>query len=152
MTTTHDTPRKIALYLWEKELGKPYVWGGDDAIAGFDCSGVMIEHLKSVGRLPRKGDWNAQGLYNLFSNHTVYDPQPGCLLFWNRGSKIGHVEVVWKRLTMGASTVLLTIGASGGGSRTITEQDAIDQNAYIKVRPATGWDFAVDPFKGRALR
>jgi len=28
-----------------------YLWGGDDPLAGFDCSGFVIEILKSVGIL-----------------------------------------------------------------------------------------------------
>jgi hypothetical protein len=69
--------------------------------------------------------------------------RPGCLLFWFRGSKIGHVEIVWHVV----GERVLTIGAAGGGSRTKTEADAERQNAYIKVRPARPeWVKAVDPF------
>ena len=32
-------------------LGTPYRWGGDDPILGFDCSGFIVEILKSVGVL-----------------------------------------------------------------------------------------------------
>lgn len=135
--------RAIALYLWEKELGKPYRWGGDDPIGGFDCSGLVIEHLKSVGVLPRSGDWTADGLAKRFQGREVTTLKPGCLLFWFRGQKIGHVEIVWHVV----GDRVLTIGASGGGSRTKTEADAERQNAYIKVRPASPeWVKAVDPF------
>ena len=135
--------RSIALHLWEKELGKPYRWGGDDPIAGFDCSGLVIEHLKSVGILPAQGDWTAAGLAKRFEGREVTKLRPGCLLFWFRGSKIGHVEIVWHVV----GERVLTIGAAGGGSRTQTEADAERQNAYIKVRPARPeWVKAVDPF------
>ena len=41
------------------------------------------------------------------------------------------------------------VGASGGGSRTKTLQDAIDQNAYVKMNPVNsrGSDYIIaDPF------
>jgi len=139
------TRREIALRLWERELGKPYNWGGQNPLEGFDCSGLVIEGLKAVGVLPKKGDWTARGLRDRFKGKEIQSPTPGCLLFWNRGSQIGHVEIVWQVVDGGR----LTIGASGGGSKTHTEQDAIDQDAYIKVRPATpNWVVAVDPFIG----
>ena len=65
ITTLHKM-RKIASSLAFKFIGKPYVWAGDDAIAGFDCSGFIIEILKSVGILPRSGDWAACHLYEVF--------------------------------------------------------------------------------------
>ena len=107
-------------------LGKPYLWGGDDPMAGFDCSGFVIECLKSAGLLPRDGDWTAAALKERFKS--VAMPRPGCLVFWaNAQGKIVHVE-----LCLDAE---YSIGASGGGSRTLTVADAIAQNAYIKVRP-----------------
>ena len=40
--------------LWNY-LGTWYSWGGDDP-EGFDCSGLVVEGLKSVGMIPRGGD------------------------------------------------------------------------------------------------
>ena len=119
--------KDIAMKVAWSFLGRPYIWGGDDPIEGFDCSGFVIEVLKSVGILPRKGDWTASRLHSLF--HPVKDPYEGCLVFWsnNDNTKIIHVEL--------CIDDELSIGASGGGSKTITEADAIKQNAYIKVRP-----------------
>ena len=109
-------------------LGTPYYWGGDDPIQGFDCSGFVIEILKSVGILERSGDWTAAGLFNLFDAHEVVDPTTGCLVFWaNRDDKIIHVEYCLD------ST--LSIGASGGGSTTTTVEEAIRRNALVKIRP-----------------
>jgi cell wall-associated NlpC family hydrolase len=110
--------------------GKPYLWGGDNPVAGFDCSGFCIEILKSVGILPRKGDWTAQGLWDrLEGKRTVPHPFAGCLVFWTNksGDRIIHAEY--------AITPKLCMGASGGGSRTTDESKAIEQDAYIKVRP-----------------
>ena len=64
----------------------------------------------------------------------------GCLVFYAKNNKVNHVEYVWKRG--------LTIGASGGGSTTLTKQDAIRQNAYVKIRPMRKEYYAiVNPFK-----
>lgn len=48
-------------------LGTPYIWGGDDP-SGFDCSGFVIECLKSVGLLSENEDFTADGLYRKFSD------------------------------------------------------------------------------------
>lgn len=121
-------------------IGKPYLWGGDDPMAGFDCSGFCIEILKSVGALPRKGDWTASGLYDRLT--AVEEAWEGCLVFWkNSSGKIIHVEYCLDDI--------LSIGASGGGSKTTDEAAAIKQNAYIKVRPfnsRSGLAGFVDPF------
>jgi len=110
-------------------LGIPYKWGGNDPMAGFDCSGFVIEILKSVGMLPRTGDWSAEGLRDYFKGQAVISPVEGCLVFWSnsQGNKVIHVEY--------ALNNYLTIGASGGGGSTVTVQDAIERDAYIKVRP-----------------
>jgi len=108
-------------------LGTPYNWGGDDAMAGFDCSGFCIEVLKSVGLLKRTGDWTAAGLFEMFETN----PQglEGCLVYYrsSRNHRIIHVEYC-----LGEG---LAIGASGGGSRTTSIEAAIAQNAFIKIRP-----------------
>lgn len=112
--------RQIAVEHAFRFLGQPYSWGGDDAVAGFDCSGYAIEILKSVGILPRKGDWTSWQLAKMFRSildlHTT--AQPGDLIFWNRGSKIGHVEVVAYAGVVDDHRQLLTLGASGGTSKT----------------------------------
>jgi cell wall-associated NlpC family hydrolase len=116
--------REVAM----KFLGKPYLWAGDDPMNGFDCSGFCIEILKSVGLLPREGDWTAQMLWDKFKYREVEKPHDGCLVFWkNNSGKIIHIEY--------AINETLCIGASGGGSKTQTGEDAVDQNAYIKIRP-----------------
>jgi len=110
---------------------------------GFDCSGFVIEVMKSVGKLPREGDWTANGILDYFSHRKVKSPEEGCLVFWVNDAEIAHhVEYCLNDE--------LSIGASGGGSKTKTHQDAIDQNAYIKIRPIYGRrgnKVYVDPFK-----
>jgi len=110
---------------------------------------LVIEGLQSVGILPRKGDWTARVLLaDVFGDKPRIvlrsEIRPGMLVFWKRGTRIGHVEIVWKVLDDGT---ILTIGASGGGSRTRTIQDAIDQNASVKVRPLVEpYSAIIDPF------
>lgn len=142
--------RELALDVWRAQLGKPYRWGGDDPLAGFDCSGLVIEGLKAAGVLPREGDWSAAELYETALRdfprlNDVRSIPAGSLLFWNRGTPptIGHVEIVWA--VIGGK--VFTLGASGGGSAETDLAHAIADNAYVKVRPAVlPWLHCVDPF------
>lgn len=143
-----DTLRATALEVAMRYLGIPYRWGGDDPMAGYDCSGFVIEVLKSVGLIARRKDFTAQGLWELFEaqNHKVDEPTSGCLVFWSKlpNTPACHVEI--------CLDTFLAIGASGGGSKTKTTQDAINQNAYIKIRPIgsrQGIKGYMDPFKER---
>lgn len=137
----------VLKYAWSF-IGMPYIWGGDDPILGFDCSGFIIELLKSVGLLPRRGDWTAHQLYDKFRTNLVKHPRKGCLVFWHnsKGERIVHVELV--------CATGIAIGASGGGSRTLTEQHAAIHNAFIKPRPycsrkrIAGF---IDPFLAKAF-
>jgi cell wall-associated NlpC family hydrolase len=136
--------RDLALFIWEKQLGKPYIWGGDDSVQGFDCSGLVLEGLKSVGLINRGKDFTSAQLAEMWPPIPNEDLRPGMLLFWTRGSKIGHVEIVWRVLDSG---LVVTIGASGGGSKTTDAAAAARDNAYTKIRPVVpGWVRAVDPF------
>jgi len=137
-------------------VGTWYSWGGDDP-AGFDCSHFVWEVLKAIGRDPSKDDstW-AQRLFNQFQNNTFIktpeaiadSPRAGYLMFCRQKSdgKIFHVELCVDEKR--------TVGASGGGSKTVTKEDAIRDNAFIKMRPIEGrWNRAkvelvfVDPWK-----
>ena len=123
----NEAKRDMVLKIAFSYLGKPYIWGGDD-FSGFDCSGFVIECLKSIGSLPRKGDWTAAALYHKFPIKPA-NGKAGDLVFWanTEGGRIIHVEI--------CVNDDLSIGASGGGSTTKTEADAIRQNAFIKIRP-----------------
>lgn len=139
-----QTPREFALaYAW-RYIGLWYKWGGDDP-SGFDCSGYVIEILKAVGILSRQFDTNADNLYRMFEQYKITEPIPGALVFWynaQRNKKI-HIEMM--------ITEKLSIGASGGGSKTLTIEDAVRDNAFIKIRPiASRSNIAgfVDPFEG----
>ncbi len=122
--------REIAWSVAYKYLGSWYIWGGDDPY-GFDCSGFVIEILKSVGKLPAEGDWTAQQLYYLFEDRKTTIPKMGTLVFFCKKNdpsrKIVHVEMCLNDK--------LSIGAMGGGSFIRTAEDASKHNAFIKIRP-----------------
>ena len=109
-------------------LHLPYKWGGDDPIQGFDCSGLVQELLAIFGMDP-KGDQTAQALYNYFKDNSNEGPRDvGTLVFFGRSKdRISHVGLMLSEHSM--------IEAGGGGSKTNTEQDAINQNAYVRIRP-----------------
>lgn len=143
--------RSLALQVWGEQLNGPYIWGGDDPVVGFDCSGLALEGLKAAGIVPRDLDTTAHNLLNVIFKTRIRLTQasqmrPGCLIFWENGAgRIRHVEIVMLVL----QGTIFTIGASGGGSKTPDAKAAAAQNAYVKIRPAApGWACAIDPFLG----
>jgi len=126
--------RELALKVAWGFLGIPYRWGGNDPMAGFDCSGFIVEVLKSTGHLPRGVDLTANGLYQKFylNGKQIADPYGGCLVFW--GDKVCGIMTQAYHVEM-CVDCFRSIGASGGGGSTVTVQDAIEADAYIKVRP-----------------
>ena len=136
--------RYFAIDIAWQLYGTPYIWGGDDAVKGFDCSGLIVELLQSVGKLPLKGDWTAAMLWDRFAANEVWNPDAGCLVFWETSQ--GHIRHV--ELALGSG---LSIGASGGGSRVRSRADAIEYNAFVKIRPIEGRGIVkgfLDPFRG----
>lgn len=106
--------------------GMWYRWGGDSPLSGFDCSGLACEYLKSLGIMRRGSDTTAQGIANFMPHH--HKAFAGDLAFFGKTTKdITHVEICISRY--------LAIGASGGGSKTLTVADAMRDRAFIKVRP-----------------
>lgn len=120
--------RYWVLWIAKRYYGLWYTWGGDDP-SGFDCSGLVVEALKSVGSLPRSGDWTASDLWYRYPVGPA-NPKAGDLVFWDNlkpVKKIVHVEICLNDD--------LSIGASGGGSFVKTKADAEKHNAFIKIRP-----------------
>jgi len=135
--------RKFVMDLAWKMYGTPYLWGGDDPLGGLDCSGLVVELLKSVGLLPLHGDWTANDLWERYQDKVVDKPAYGCLVFLQYSNgHVRHVELCWDDE--------ISIGASSGDRSTRNIERAIEQNAYVKFRPREGRGKIkgfVDPFK-----
>lgn len=143
------TLREAAFFVWEGLYKTAYRWGGDDPIEGFDCSGFVQEGLRAVGILPRTRDYTADALLNEAFRNYKRDTDPnrlrrGCLVFWTNPDKtVRHVEVVWQIL----ADRVLTIGASGGGSRVTDAASAARANAYVRIsKLGSDYHCSVDPF------
>ena len=122
-------------------IGIPYRWGGDDPLAGFDCSGLIVEILQAIGKIPYNSDFTADELYRRYLTSQTTEPKTGCLSFWLFSGRATHVEMFLDNHH--------TVGASGGGQATNTLENAIAQNAYIKMRPLgyRGSNYVIcDPF------
>lgn len=119
--------QEVLKMLIQSYLGIPYRWGGDDPIAGFDCSGSVLEILNSFG-LPPFEDTTAQGIYNAYVVKKVTMPKLGTLAFY--GSEISHITHVAICINQN-----LIFEFGGGGSKTTELQEAISQNAYGRIRP-----------------
>lgn len=139
---TKDQRLAVAVEVARSFHGTPYIWGGDDP-SGFDCSGLIVEILQSVNLLRHGTDFTADGIYKIFGDCKVPEPYQGCLACYHNKAKtrIGHIEFCINRE--------LTIGASGGGSKTTTLGKAIKDNAFVKYRPIYRRlnVVFVDPFK-----
>jgi len=129
-------------------IGTPYLWGGDDPMSGFDCSGLIVETLQAHGLLERGRDYTAHGLRELFIGRGCLEitglAYAGCIVFWpGRNNRIGHVAIMVDAEHM--------VHAAGGGSAIDSLDDAKKFNAYIrKDRVGYRGDnyIIVDPFLG----
>lgn len=100
-------------------------------MAGFDCSGLAIELLKAAGVLPHAYDSTAKGLLQELIKRGGQKTQFagfGTICFYGKTpDEISHVTFALDRDTM--------LEAGGGGSSTTTLENAIKQNAFVRIRP-----------------
>lgn len=125
------SPKLYAIEILLQLSFVPYRWGGSNPMTGFDCSGLVIEVLKSVGLLEPRSDYTAQGLADLLPETDKVEA--GCVVFydWDNDGKADHCDMVSAVLENGA---IITVGASGGGPTTKDLAMAVRQNAYVKHR------------------
>ncbi len=117
--------------------GQPYCWPDksnnysgkgletSDRKDCHDCSGTVTDglYIASDRKLDLRSTVNAQGLYNISTKIQV--PSEGDLAFYGKGpSSVSHVMVV-----MDGQRVY---GASGGNHTTLTLQDALKANAFVR--------------------
>jgi cell wall-associated NlpC family hydrolase len=121
-----------ALIWLDAQLNIPYIWGGTGD-PGYDCSGLVVEWLQTVGEVTEGYDNSAQGLYNKYVNngrHSAHaDPaMRGALAFYGKSvSKITHVAIVRNEY--------LIIEAGGGGSKITDVEAAQKAAARVRMRP-----------------
>lgn len=109
-------------------LGIPYKWAGDDPMGGLDCSGLVQEILSSAGIDP-VGDQTADALYRYFKPISTNQHCLGAIAFFGTEAHVTHIAIMiddWR-----------IVEAGGGGRSTLTLQDAINQNAFVRIRPLT---------------
>ena len=110
------------------QLGKPYIWGGQSPLIGWDCNGLIHWGLDSAG-LDTPTDRSAQGLFDWFDVHGERDPRPGAgvLAFYGKSvAEITHVAFMLDRFRI--------IEAGGGDRSCLTLADAIQKRAYVRIR------------------
>jgi len=134
-----DRPKENKMEILEKYayelVGIPYNWGGDDPMAGFDCSGLVIELFQSIGIFPHGQDSTAQGLYQYYTEGLRgkrlgihQDPRLGDFAVYGKSDiSIIHIGLMMDHYRM--------IEAGSGGRRIKTVEDAIRYNAFTRIRP-----------------
>jgi murein DD-endopeptidase len=122
----NDEQIDVAIDYIKSFIGLPYKWAGDDSIEGFDCSGLVVEFLQCVGLIAEKSDYTANDLYQMFSASKIREPRKGALVFYGYRTA-SHVGICINQRYM--------IEAGGGDSNTETREDAIKQNAFVRIRP-----------------
>ncbi len=71
-------------------VGNPYVWGGTSLTHGADCSGFVMSIMANYGvYLPHSSAAQA----NCGTRVSASELQPGDLIFYGSGKRIGHVAI-----------------------------------------------------------
>lgn len=108
-------------------LGVPYKWGGNNALDGFDCSGLVCEILRAAGVMDRC-DYSAQDIFNIIqkkSNKSV--KRAGAVAFYGKSAtQVYHVAFHLDEF--------LIIEAGGGDASVTTKEEAERRGAMVRVR------------------
>ena len=120
---------ELMLLYAQSMLGTPYIYGGNSPLRGLDCSGFVVECLRSVGIVDKK-DYSAMMLYNELKEREGYRSvlKRGSVLFFGSSrNKISHVAI--------AIDSNIMIESGGGDRNTLKFFDAVNKNAMVRFRP-----------------
>ena len=107
-------------------IGFPYLWGGQSPLNGFDCSGLVVEVLKSVGLISDTADFTAQQFYYIFKH--VNAPSKGYLVCYGSSpSNVTHIGICIDEELM--------IESAPGGSKVDSIKSAIKTDSRVRIRP-----------------
>ena len=124
---------RLALLLRYAEslYGVPYIYGGNNPVEGFDCSGLVCEILRAGGMIGKQ-DYNSQMLFDAFQADwtKVNRPVRGTILFFGKGER----EISHCAFGLGCG---LMVECGGGDSSTITREAAAKKGAFVRPRPVT---------------
>lgn len=109
-------------------LGINYLYGGSNALTGFDCSGLVQEIMKSVG-MGSPIRMNARQLYTFYKTEGKPDViAPGALVFYGKTEDfIDHIAFM--------VTEKISIEAGHGDQTTINKEIAAKRGAIVHLRP-----------------
>lgn len=115
-------------------IGIPYrygddEYGGDDPIAGMDCSGFITELLRGVGLLNSGERLSAKMFYDRWGESgAVNRAGTGVLVVYGKDrERISHIAMCVDKRTI--------IEAGGGTKATKDDRAAAIQNAFVRIRP-----------------
>ncbi|NBD11847.1 C40 family peptidase [Corallococcus silvisoli] len=138
--------RAAFLALVLEQMGAPYRWGAKglkpsaSALRLFDCSGLVTWCLQEVGGPDWRATHNTDRLWDVCTPVAIEaELLPGDLVLYGRpGTKTADGRPVTREdpnhvmVYVGAGVV---VGASGGGSTTLTLADAAAAGARVKTFP-----------------
>jgi len=120
---------EIFQHLMLSYLNIPYIFGGKNPLAGEDCSGLVCEFLRALGKLKTNDEFGSQQIHDLYKPMTVAGgPSTGSLAFYGKDeSHIDHVAMF-----IDSNFI---VEAGHGTSDTLTREVATQRGAYSRVRP-----------------
>ena len=126
--TRLEHERDAAVDELKRWLHTPYYWAGDD-FSAIDCSGLIMEVLKSIGRFGERRDLTADGLLHLYEHNAAQKPYKGCLIFWldKKNGKAKHVAMMIDDRFL--------IHAAGGGKPVLKYEDIIAKYPILVQYP-----------------
>lgn len=106
-------------------IGAPYAWGKEGPTkVGFDCSGLVLEGLRSIGKWGRD-DASSQQIHNVLAEKhgsiSISLKDTGSLVFFGKDAKsITHIGIAINNYQY--------IEAGGGDSKTVDK-------GMVRIRP-----------------